>query len=68
MALTDPLGAAAALVKFALEAGGMDNMTVVLAARSRPGPRYPPLTAPSPRCLPLTAPIPEEKPSPMSQT
>jgi serine/threonine protein phosphatase PrpC len=30
-ALTDPLGAAAALVKFALDAGGMDNITVVLA-------------------------------------
>ena len=30
-ALTDPLGAAAELVKFALGAGGMDNITVVLA-------------------------------------
>jgi serine/threonine protein phosphatase PrpC len=30
-ALTDPLGTAAALVSFALEAGGMDNITVVLA-------------------------------------
>jgi serine/threonine protein phosphatase PrpC len=29
-ALTDPLGAASALVKFALDAGGMDNITVVL--------------------------------------
>jgi serine/threonine protein phosphatase PrpC len=29
-ALTDPLGAAAELVKFALDAGGMDNITVVL--------------------------------------
>jgi serine/threonine protein phosphatase PrpC len=30
-ALTDPLGAAAALVRFALDAGGLDNITVVLA-------------------------------------
>jgi serine/threonine protein phosphatase PrpC len=30
-ALTDPLGAASALVKFALDAGGTDNITVVLA-------------------------------------
>jgi serine/threonine protein phosphatase PrpC len=30
-ALSDPLGAAAGLVRFALEAGGMDNVTVVLA-------------------------------------
>ena len=30
-ALTDPLGAACTLLKFALEAGGMDNITVVLA-------------------------------------
>jgi len=29
-ALTDPLGVAGELVKFALEAGGMDNITVVL--------------------------------------
>lgn len=39
-ALTDPLGTAAALVSFALEAGGMDNITVVVAP-------YPP-TAPAP--------------------
>jgi PPM family protein phosphatase len=30
-ALTDPLGAASALVKFALDAGGADNITAVLA-------------------------------------
>jgi serine/threonine protein phosphatase PrpC len=30
-ALTDPLGAAGALVRFALTAGGMDNVTAVLA-------------------------------------
>jgi serine/threonine protein phosphatase PrpC len=30
-ALTDPLGTAGALVKFALDAGGVDNITVVLA-------------------------------------
>jgi serine/threonine protein phosphatase PrpC len=30
-AFTDPLGAASALLAFALEAGGMDNITVVLA-------------------------------------
>jgi serine/threonine protein phosphatase PrpC len=29
-AVTDPLGAAAELVKFAIDAGGMDNITVVL--------------------------------------
>jgi serine/threonine protein phosphatase PrpC len=40
-ALTDPLGTAAALVSFALDAGGMDNVTVVLAP-------FPP-TAPEPK-------------------
>ena len=39
-ALTDPLGTAAALVSFALEAGGMDNITAVVAP-------FPP-TAPAP--------------------
>jgi len=44
-ALTDPLGAAATLVRFALGAGGMDNVTVVLApfppGRAAPGPPVP---------------------------
>jgi serine/threonine protein phosphatase PrpC len=35
-ALTDPLAAAAELVAFALEAGGQDNITVVLARFPRP--------------------------------
>jgi serine/threonine protein phosphatase PrpC len=30
-ALTDPLAAAQALVTFAIEAGGRDNITVILA-------------------------------------
>jgi len=30
-ALTDPLSAAVDMVRFAIEAGGMDNITVVLA-------------------------------------
>jgi serine/threonine protein phosphatase PrpC len=41
-ALTDPLGAVRTLVSFALEAGGMDNVTAVLApfppAQPAPGP------------------------------
>ena len=44
-ALADPLGAAQALVKFAIDAGGVDNVTVVLiplpltpAPRERPAP------------------------------
>jgi serine/threonine protein phosphatase PrpC len=48
-ALTDPLGGAAALVKFALDAGGMDNITAVLV----PFPLAPfnaePSTVPVPR-------------------
>jgi serine/threonine protein phosphatase PrpC len=43
-AIADPLGAVRALVGFALEAGGMDNVTAVLAP-------FPPLGLPSPdRC------------------
>ncbi len=54
-ALTDPLGAAQALVKFAIDAGGVDNVTVVLAPL--------PLT-PAPRggLAPAAPPDSEEKP------
>jgi serine/threonine protein phosphatase PrpC len=48
-ALTDPLGAAAALVRFAVGAGGADNITVVLAPfplSPRRGPAGPGGTAP----------------------
>jgi serine/threonine protein phosphatase PrpC len=49
-ALTDPLGAAAELVKFALDAGGMDNITVVLA----PFPLTPlPEEPPHPKTVPV---------------
>jgi len=61
-ALSDPLGAATALVTFALEAGGMDNVTVVLAP-------FPPTPAaarrhdePAPGA-PSVPPSPEEKPA-----
>jgi serine/threonine protein phosphatase PrpC len=58
-ALTDPLGAAQALVAFAIDAGGMDNVTVVLAP-------LPLSTAPMgrPHGPPLrpAPPDPEEKP------
>jgi serine/threonine protein phosphatase PrpC len=58
-ALADPLGTARALVSFALEAGGMDNITVVLAPfpPAVPAPE-PPASAPEP---PASAP--EEKPA-----
>ena len=49
-ARTDPLGAAAELVKFALDAGGMDNITVVLA----PFPLAPfPEEPPHPKTVPV---------------
>jgi len=59
-ALTDPLGAAARLVRFALDAGGVDNVTVVLAAF--------PLTSVPPRrpdepAAPAPPSDPEEKPT-----
>jgi len=47
-ALTDPLGTARALVSFALEAGGSDNITVVLAPFPPVSPRRPDRAAP--RC------------------
>src|SRR6202043_2266806 len=49
-ALTDPLGAAAELVKFAIDAGRMDNITVVLA----PFPLAPiPDETPHPKTVPV---------------
>jgi serine/threonine protein phosphatase PrpC len=49
-ALTDPLGAAAELVKFALDAGGMDNITAVLV----PFPLAPfPEEPPHPKTVPV---------------
>jgi serine/threonine protein phosphatase PrpC len=51
-ALTDPLGSAEALVKFALDAGGADNVTVVLApfppAQNARSTASQPAAAPSP--------------------
>ncbi len=60
-ALTKPLAAASALVKFALDSGGMDNVTVVLAP-------FPPGTAPpvsrdGPATVPAFVLDPEEKPA-----
>jgi serine/threonine protein phosphatase PrpC len=62
-ALTDPLGAAGTLVKFALDAGGMDNVTVVLApfpptrrVRSSPVPAAPPERPPTARPAPAPRP------------
>ena len=49
-ALTDPLGAATELVMFALDAGGMDNITVVLAP-------FPPAPFPAEPPHPKTVPV-----------
>jgi serine/threonine protein phosphatase PrpC len=48
-ALTDPLGTASELVKFALDAGGMDNITVVLV----PFPLAPSPEEPHPKTVPV---------------
>ena len=48
-ALTDPLGTASGLVKFALDAGGMDNITVVLV----PFPLAPIPEEPHPKTVPV---------------
>ena len=50
-AMTDPLGAARALVSFALDAGGMDNVTAVLAPFP-PAHTAPPDRRPGPRASP----------------
>jgi serine/threonine protein phosphatase PrpC len=55
-ALTDPLGAAQALVKFAIDAGGMDNVTVIVAPL--------PLTPASHRAPAPSAPPESEEKSP----
>ena len=55
-ALTDPLGAAEALVTFALDAGGADNVTVVLA----PFPPALPVPAPSAQPIPSKEEAPDE--------
>ena len=51
-AFTDPLGTASELVKFALDAGGMDNITVVLA----PFPLAPFPEEPHPKTVPVWRP------------
>jgi serine/threonine protein phosphatase PrpC len=63
-ALTDPLGAASRLVAFALEAGGQDNITVVLARFPWPPPAEPahpvtqPVTIPASHPATVAVPIP----------
>jgi serine/threonine protein phosphatase PrpC len=60
LALTNPLGAASALVAFALESGGADNVTAVLAPfPPQASARYD-KTLPA---IPAVPPLPEEQPS-----
>jgi hypothetical protein len=73
-ALTDPLGAAQELVKFAIAAGGVDNITVVLAPLPltpvRRGDDVPPPAAPSSApagsSVPAASPPPAPAPPPVS--
>jgi serine/threonine protein phosphatase PrpC len=61
-ALSDPHGTAVALVRFALEAGGADNVTVVLAPFP-PGAAAPPAGADAPPAGPAASSNPEEGPA-----
>ena len=58
-ALGDPLGAATELVRFALESGGADNVTVVLAPFPPQAPRPHDATLPA---MPAVRSNPEEQP------
>jgi serine/threonine protein phosphatase PrpC len=68
-ALSDPQGTAAALVKFALDAGGVDNVTVVLApfppgsAAPPAGDATPPAGPATPTAGPAASSDPEEGPA-----